>query len=173
MKEIVSTEHGFQDIVFSVESATSLNNATEIVCKGTYLKEKAGLKIVIDNGIKGAIKDNQLDESEYTSNAVHFFLSGVESKVFYKALCTIYNKEGNVEHFNENAKIMFNALVYSTGVPDLSLGEVRFLLSFDNKNEKGFQLQFFLIVNISSGIVTIEEKHQVFRENIVRVFGNY
>jgi hypothetical protein len=165
------SEEGFHDLVFNIiEKQLGSDNNWIIVAKGQCNNRIVGLKLVLKNGINAGIVDRKPNNQGMVKNAGRLLSIGSKSDNFIKIVSALYGFKTD-KKFSKKG-IFFDCFSLNEQAGYLDKGKFKFKLFFDSYNKIDLYSEMFLDIDISSGLIELNEKDPGYRENIVKILCN-
>lgn len=162
------SEEGFCDLVFNIaDKQLDNDNNWILIAKGQYKSTVIGLKIKIKNGLNPGLINGKLDQSGMTKNAGEFINIGLESDNFIKIVSGLYGVKSSGKFSKEN--ILIDCFSLNSEVGYLDKGEFRFKLFLDSQDINGLYSELFLNIDLSAGLIQLNEKSPEYRERIIKI----
>jgi len=165
---ISKSEEGFNDLIFNItDKQLDKNNNWVLIAKGQYKSTVVGLKIKIKNGLNPGLINGKPDQSGMTKNAGELISNGLESDNFIKIVSGLYGFKSDKKFSKKN--ISFDCFSLNSLVGYLDKGDFKFKLFLDSQNINGLYSELFLNINLSTGLIELNEKDPGYRENIIKI----
>ncbi len=162
------SEEGFCDLVFNITDKQLDEDSNWIlVAKGQYKSIVVGVKIKIKNGLNPGLNNGKLDQLGMTRNAGELINIGLESDNFIKIVSGLYGFKSGEKFSKKN--IPFDCFSLNSEVGYLDKGNFRFKLFLDSQDINGLYSELYLNIDLSAGLIQLNEKDPGYRERVIKV----
>lgn len=165
----IDTENGFADLVLPITRFRCTEQfACLIEARGLYQGRDIGLRVRLSADLSEPDPTGDIPEASFRKDGVEFQSLGEPTRDMALILQEAYGVKFKSNSIRKSLSMTSTTL---EGNPkQIEQQELKFKLFFDENEEEGLYFEIYLNIDKKNGTLTLAEKDEEYRQNILRAF---
>lgn len=167
-----SSKDGFVDFKFDITAFQKKDKQYNVMIKGEYGDETAGLSLeIVNEGFSDFETISEKEEKIYInipSYYINIISIGDMSDIFFKALCKAYNI--TLDKYKMANKVSLNCIAVEGSIDNIENEEIKIKCFFEYEQAYA---EIYINIDKRKKYLEISEKDQNYRKNIIKSTSYY